>query len=474
MHLKTLLIALVLLLNSLSVYAAIDAATVWECRQGATANNVNGGGFFDRNPGTSVDYSQQNTAQTSWVSGGADQTNDLATSGAGVTTLTSAAGGFTAAMAGNVIHITAGTNFQAGWYEVTVFTDANTVTLDRTPSSGGAGSSGTGYLGGSMSLNSTLDDDFFEQLVAGNTVYIKDEDSDFALGENIALTKDGTNALHVKFEGYKTTRGDNPTGANRPVIAAAANTLQFAQWWVIQNIIVTTTNTDGFQITTDSIFRNCKSTNSGAATRDAFTIGGNSRILDCEGISTNGNAISPTSSAMMISCYLHDSTNGVITASGLYILNSVIDTISATGVNMSFTGNNVIVNSVIYNCADGIKMNFGFNNVFINNIIDSCTTGASNNALRESNYFDYNCWNNTTDTSNVTKGDNAVTADPSMTNPGSGDFTLQSGSPCLDVGLQPGTDIGLTGDYKWNIGADQDDVAAGGGQNANGAVAAVF
>jgi hypothetical protein len=37
--------------------------------------------------------------------------------------------------------------------------------------------------------------------------------------------------------------------------------------------------------------------------------------------------------------------------------------------------------------------------------------------------------------------------------------------------MQMGTDQGAVGDYKWNIGADQDDVtAAGGGGGAAGHV----
>jgi hypothetical protein len=47
------------------------------------------------------------------------------------------------------------------------------------------------------------------------------------------------------------------------------------------------------------------------------------------------------------------------------------------------------------------------------------------------------------------------------------DFTLGAASPCLDAGLQIGSNMGVTGDYETNIGVDQDDVdAAGGGGGA--------
>ena len=57
----------------------------------------------------------------------------------------------------------------------------------------------------------------------------------------------------------------------------------------------------------------------------------------------------------------------------------------------------------------------------------------------------------------------AVNADPDFTDAPNQDFTVGSGSPVLDTGIQVGTDTGAVGDYKWNIGTDQDDNAAGGG-----------
>ena len=48
------------------------------------------------------------------------------------------------------------------------------------------------------------------------------------------------------------------------------------------------------------------------------------------------------------------------------------------------------------------------------------------------------------------------------------DFTVASGSNALDAALQIGTNQGATGDYKLNIGADQDDNTAGGGTDIFG------
>src|SRR5205814_2364059 len=122
---------------------ALSAAIVWECRASG-ANDNNGGGFKAGASGT--DYSQQNSAQLTLT--------DLATTGV-VTTLTSVTGGFTSAMVGNTINIASGTNFTAGFYEITAFTNSNTVTLDRAPTTA-AGAAGTGSVGGALATLSKL------------------------------------------------------------------------------------------------------------------------------------------------------------------------------------------------------------------------------------------------------------------------------------------------------------------------------
>jgi hypothetical protein len=116
---------------------AIDATTIWEFRA------TNGSATNGLNPGTSVDYSDQNSSQLSLT--------DCATSGIGVTTLTSATGGFTAAMEGNVMYLHTGTNLTDGWYQITGYTDTNTIALDRAPDDGVGGvSAGDCEVGGAL------------------------------------------------------------------------------------------------------------------------------------------------------------------------------------------------------------------------------------------------------------------------------------------------------------------------------------
>lgn len=118
---------------------AVTATTVWEIR--TTGNDLNSGAFDPSQSGAGTDYSQQDAAQLTLT--------DLACTSAS-TTLTSATGGFTAAMIGNYIQVSSGTNALAGNYRITARTDTNTVTIDRTCATGGNMTAGVGSVGGAL------------------------------------------------------------------------------------------------------------------------------------------------------------------------------------------------------------------------------------------------------------------------------------------------------------------------------------
>lgn len=461
---KLLLLCLSLILIPQICFGAIHADTVWECRADATANNVNGGGYNASNASAGTDFSQQETAE--------DNGTDLAIDAVDNTIVTSATHNFVAADNGNIIHITAGTGFTAGWYEI-ASTASNAATLDRACGTVGS-TNGTWYLGGAISLASALDDEFIDTLVAGNTVWI--EEGTYTLSETASSATNGTATSVITIEGYKTTRGDNPTGTDRPTIACGGyGFYPSGNYWIMRNLIYTGTGSSLAKAPNYGLTENCKSTQSSAtADRHAFSIDspGYSSIISCEAESTNGHAIEIlgySTNLIIIGCYIHDSENGIeiqIDSKKIQIVNNIIDT-CAIGVATDpgeFKVN--IIGNTIYNCTTGIDFTDNGFSVIVNNIIDNCTTGATQSAEQKNNWWDYNCWDNTTDTSNVTWGSHRVEGDPGMTDPANGDFTLGSGSNCLDTGLQVGTNQGATGDYKVNIGADQDDVtaaAAGGG-----------
>jgi hypothetical protein len=147
---------------------AIGVSTIWRIR--VSGNNLNGAGFDSTIAGAGTDYSQQDSPQLSLT--------DVV--GNGTTTLTSATGGFTAAMIGNAIRISAGTGATVGYYFITGHTDTNTVTVDRSP---GTGTGWTARVGGAAANPETAPliingNATGNKMVAGNTVYIRGSGSE--------------------------------------------------------------------------------------------------------------------------------------------------------------------------------------------------------------------------------------------------------------------------------------------------------
>lgn len=446
---------------STNSWAGLQSDSYWEVR---TTGSDNNGGCYDTG-GAGTDYTQQDAAQLSLT--------DLATSGVGVTTLTSATGGFTEAMVDNCIQIRSGTNVTAGFYEVTAYTDTNTVTLDRAPDDGVGGvASGVGDLGGGLATIQKASDN----MAACNYIYIKSGTYAETLTINGATC--GT-ANSTSFIGYQTSRGDDPIGANRPVIdggSARANCININgnyDRFSFYNLIcqnATGTGITGSSLSTGDFFYNIRSTGNGAwgvagipgADYYAVEIDNNTS----GGISTAGN---------LFYSYLHDNSGmGMDTAGGVWIQFSVADTNSNDGFE---TGNRTSwVNNVAYNNTGASSDGFSFNdntdgslNMAFNNISkDNGSNAFSLDAGGRFYLFDYNIYNGHTTELNGLSGmqhedHNIGDVDPSFTNAAAGDFTVASGSPALDAGVSIDTYTTVTGDYKMNVGVDQDDNTAGGG-----------
>jgi hypothetical protein len=286
------------------------------------------------------------------------------------------------------------------------------------------------------------------------------------------VAKDGTLLAYITIDGYNTTRGDNPTLADRPTIATASRYIMFDNFWHLKNLIVTTTVTSGIALDLGAKIENVKCTqSSGTANRDCFTPTFTGQIINCEGISTNGICVDTGTSMLIAGCYFHDSTTGIDLGPNddVTIYGCLIDTCT-TGINNTTNSDDIrILGNTIYGCTTGI--NAGTSNdawSILNNILDANTDGIIWGQADRSVFMDYNCWDNTTDVTNVVKGDHAVTADPLLVDPANGDFTLKPGSPCLDTGMQVGVNQGAVGDYKVNIGADQRDVVAARHGNMSG------
>jgi len=137
------------------------------------------------------------------------------------------------------------------------------------------------------------------------------------------------------------------------------------------------------------------------------------------------------------------------------------------------TNNNLYYGNVLYGNSDGIYASGGYllpasnflNNTYKNNISVGNTThqliaqwGAENDGTMGSgNVYTYNCfgaeaasfieWGDAVHKSTYDAWETAyggttssVEADPLFTNAAGGDFTLQAGSPCIDAGVNLGTD----------------------------------
>jgi hypothetical protein len=432
---------------------AILATAVWEMRASGAVDN--GGGYDTGIANAGTDYSLQDAAELALT--------DLACT-TGTSTLTSATGGFTAAMIGNAICIYGGTNFTKGYYFITARADTNTVTLDRTPVGGTNGTVGTGKVGGAISALKTANNSLGATLVEGNAVYIKKGTYTSTISAALTTSAATLAGLSINIVGYNATRTDAPTTTDRPVLQWTGSALTFSAYNFVSNIIFDVTNDGGIAVLGSSggRFINCKFINSGAATcRATYPQGAN--FFKCEFICTNGIGIGTTSGANIISCYVHDSVNGILSGTGaVTIIGCVVDTCSSAGVDFSgSTGGPSIVSSVITGCGTGVSVGSNSSRIF-NTIVTGCTTGYDA-ASSSVNYLfgDYNVWNNTSDGANLVKGPHDVTANPLLTNPASGDFTLQAGSPALNVAAMIDTTVGVVGSYKWNIGVDQDSNSSG-------------
>ena len=412
---------------------ALTAGTVCEIR--TTGSQNAGGGFYDRNPGTSVDYSQQDSPQLTLT--------DLATDGAG-TGLSSATGGFTAAMAGNLIRITGGT-LTAGWYEITAYTDTNNVTIDR--SAGLSKSGGTGYVGGAFLIGGSLDNGFFAALPLSSVVWIKS--GSYTAKNAITLQTGNISNAPLTVKGYKTSRGDGPDGTDRPLIDMGIYAFTVGNYTHARNLRFTGTGThvvvvNGYGVAQNILAENTYTT----AVRNAFyTSDTGATCVHCEGKSEYGFAFKTGSATLdawhLFACYAHDSVTGIQAgATQTMIIGCVVDTCT-TGITLGYNAN--VVSCVVYNCTDGISLSAqDYHGSITNTIITACTNGLTTTATYAENGFrDYNCLNNTNNYVNFTAGEHDIVADPLLNDPSNGDFTLATGSPCFAAGLCVGTKVGL-------------------------------
>lgn len=477
---KKLFLTILLLLSSVSLsFAAISPHTIWEIR--TTGASDNGGGFNPNNASAGTDYSQQDTAQLSLT--------DLAsTSASSWLTLTSATGGFTAQMVGNIIYIASGTNFTAGYYEITAYTDTNTVTVDRACGATGDASGGSGKVGGAVDHPQRITTSVAKE----NIVYVKKGTYQPIDGNAFVLTT-YTNGRQA-WIGYDTSRTEIPIGDDR--VTFDGNGQNYALYingsqHLFKNIIFTGALLDGARSAVEAPhFVNCRFT---LNTRYGYSMNANSVYMLFYEIDNNGSDGTEGpwyGNFISYAGYIHDNGGrGLIGYSQTTtFVDSVLDSNSTTALEANYSIQNFIaINSVLYNNTtagivqqgtDGNSWFFSINSSYHTN--GSVFHAHDGDTMRPGFVSNNSYYNNTNlytgqgftnnrnggwDSANLSWGE--VTTDPSFTNAAEADFTLQSGSPLIGAGLDLSTFTSLTTDFNVNIGIDQGDHTVGGGGGAH-------
>ena len=343
----------------------------------------------------SVDYSQQDVAQLSLTDG--------ATSGIGVAILTSATGGFTEAMVGNLIFVASGTNAVSRFYEIIAYTDTNTVELDQTPDDGVGGLTGDTVfkVGGAV--------DHPQRILVNNeeagTMWIKKGVYQRISGSFVLMLGDGyLNQIY----GYKTVRGDNPTvEADMPQFDGegtyygiySSNDTQ--AWGLIRNCTVYNYSSTGIFFGQGTVI-NCIAHNDGSGTGISASI-----ICGCKAYSNELGFTGKKASE----CIAYSNTDG-------FVVNYCLNCIAYANVQAGF-----------YDAYASSRNCIAYNNIRWGFYSDEIPVVVG--------LFDYNCYyGNGINLAGITAGAHDIEADPLFVDATHGDFTLQNASPCMDVGFQ--------------------------------------
>lgn len=435
---------------------ALPATLVWEIRP--TNGTADAGGGFDpsvASPGT--DFSQQNAVQVAYT--------DLVIGASN--TLTSAATPFTSADVGNNITITGGTGFTAGIYNIRSYA-ASAVTLDRSPGTL-ASTGGVGNLGGARNGLNQGTTKVQASVVAGNKIWIKNE----AWNEAITLSVSGAAGNPITFEGYNSTRGDNPTGSNRPRnnrASAAGNAITGnVSENIFKNIWVSNCgSTGGWSNTSSSSFINCRASNN---TGYGFNVVGVK--INCEADNNSGDGFNSGAASHrgMFACYAHDNSTLGMDFGGTSepVVFCISESNSSHGMAVGSGVTTPIINCTINGntgaSTDGVNNNtVAAGNMFYNNIVSNNGRYGVNSTDGDSMLSDFNNYygNGTAARNNFPTGANDVALDPGYTNAAGGDFSIGTNLKALGFpGLFPsGTSTGYL-----DIGAVQRQEPTGGGES---------
>lgn len=431
--------------------AVTSSGVVWEMRQTATANNVNGCGYNPANATPGSDYSLQDTSQYTF--------SDLASTN-GTTNpcvVSSASHVFTSSDPGNIMFINNGTNWTATRREIVSVSGGN-ATLDGACGSSATLSSGTYHVGGACSLQASTDSTFFSHWTAGNVGWVKA--GTYTQGANSWTSMPAcTYPLPCALLGYNTTRGDYPVGDNRPYFSASNGVISLNSYWTIANVRAYSTNGGSNGVinggNSPSSIINCKLVQASlTGSVPASNTSSNTQYINDEFISYNGWGIqiAANASISVINSYFHDSQYGIYQAYGggaqpIISVNNVFENLIGGGIFVAdattATGNYTIVNNTFYGGEStkiGVGVRLGGTTTrasIFNNLFYGLATGIFNNTTPNGDLINFNdFYNNTADVSGVTKGSSDVAINPSFKSVGqyAGTTATSSGTTLTDSG----------------------------------------
>ncbi len=456
---KFLPLLLALILFHVNVFGAIASTTVWEINAAATAGNVNAGGFNPSNTGNSggpgTDRSQSTSAYQTFT--------DLAsTSASGFLVVTSASYTFLPSDCGNLIHINnsgTGAHFSPGVYEI-VSVSGGAATLDRACGSVSNASGGTYHLGGAFSMADSSDNNTFNFGVSGNSWWVKS--GTYVIGANWNVPGTGTPTATQNFQGYQTTRGDAPQGANRPLIKLNGSLILWGgPHWNIANISTQGTSVNDTYgafgaVGTYIRIANCKAVNQSSGDHAAMIVGTDTTIVGAELVAYGGAGLSVGSntSITISNSYFHDSVDGIRETYGgspvnITVQNSTFENMTRAAFNVSnatAVGEYFIQNSTFYG-GESTKIGIGiymqatapshltaYNNIFYGlataiNFVNASGVGEN---IEDGNAFN----NNTTARTNIAAGPNSITRNPNFASVGqyTGTTATSSSTTLTDSG----------------------------------------
>lgn len=472
--------------NAATLTATIGTATLWT---DLSLNTAIGCATTGSPTGAtwSIDYSMKTSAQFTYT--------DLTAAGAG-SVFTSVGNPFGQQQVGNIIAISSGTNVTVQRATI-ISTSTVTATFDKAVSTG-VTSNGAGKMGGAFASPGAAGGVH----VSGNTVFIKYNATAFTVTSTSAGASNGRFSFNAGVSlgvptrvcGFDVTPGDET--ANRPTIKwgvnAASNPLfsLAGQFNSLENVILDCnlagfTSTRGISLPTGPAnVRRVKVMNASAQAINQSSSNSNDVLTNVEVTGcTTATAISVAGGATMElhGCYIHDNTFDGLTASitgNLIIENTIFAT------NKNGSSNSAIVVSTatrlfmdkvtVYNSGShGVDLQVACSAHIANSYFETDGGyGINVAAVSGMVYLINNGYYNNTSSKYTTANVNmrnvvgeVIPTASALTNPGSGDFSLNntgSAGAVLRAAAFPGTFPGSSTNAYGDIGAGQHQDAGGG------------